>query len=95
MWCRAKNSPRASRRPGWCRWRLWAQSGALPRSPCPASVPRVIADDADDDHVLACALAGNAELIVSGGKHLLRLGSEYQGIRIVTPAEAVSIVGAG
>ncbi len=33
----------------------------------PASVPRVIVDDADDDHVLACALAGNAHLIGSGG----------------------------
>jgi putative PIN family toxin of toxin-antitoxin system len=61
----------------------------------PASVPRVIADDADDDHVLACALAGNADLIVSGDKHLLRLGREYQGIRIVTAAEAVRIVRAG
>lgn len=60
----------------------------------PARVPRVIADDADDDHMLACPLAGNAELMLSGDKHLLRLGSEYQDIRILTPAEAVSIVGA-
>ena len=58
----------------------------------PASVPRVVANDADDDHVLACALAGNADLIVSGDKHLQGLGGEYQGIRIVTPADAVSIV---
>ena len=61
----------------------------------PASFPGVIADDADDDHVLACALAGNADLIVSRDQHLLRLGGEYQGIRIVTAAEAVRIVGAG
>lgn len=59
----------------------------------PASVPRVIASDADDDHVLACALAGNADLIVSGDKHLLDLGGDYQGIRIVAPAEAVQLIG--
>ena len=58
----------------------------------PVNVPRVIANDADDDHVLACALAGNADLIVSGDKHLHSLGGEYQGIRIVTPVEAVRII---
>jgi uncharacterized protein len=58
----------------------------------PINVPRVIANDADDDHVLACALAGNADLIVSGDKHLHSLGGEYQGIRIVTPAQAVKIL---
>lgn len=59
----------------------------------PASVPRVVADDADDDHVLACALAAQADLIVSGDKHLLKLGGQYQGIAIVTPAQAVPLVG--
>ena len=59
----------------------------------PAKVPRVVANDADDDHVLACALAGNADLIVSGDKHLLGLGGEYQSIRIVTPAEAIQLIG--
>lgn len=58
----------------------------------PTSVPRIITNDADDDHVLACAVAGNADLIVSGDKHLHGLGGAYQGIRIVTPAEAVGIV---
>ena len=59
----------------------------------PASVPRVIADDADDDQVLACALAGNADLIVSGDRHLLGLGGTYQGIQIATPAEAERLIG--
>jgi uncharacterized protein len=58
----------------------------------PQTVPRVIEQDADDDHVLACALAGNAELIVSGDKHLHSLGGEYQGIPIVTPAQAVQLI---
>ncbi len=58
----------------------------------PTTVPRVIKDDPDDDHVLACALSGRADLIVSGDKHLHGLGDEYQGIRIVTPAEAVKVL---
>lgn len=58
----------------------------------PTSVPRVIANDPDDDHVLACALAGNVDLIVSGDKHLHGLGGQYQGIRIMTPAEAVQLI---
>lgn len=59
----------------------------------PQVVPRVIEHDADDDHVLACALAGQADLIVSGDKHLLGLGGQYQGIRIVAPTEAVQLIG--
>ena len=59
----------------------------------PANVPHVIANDADDDHVLACALAANVDLIVSGDKHFQSLGGEYHGIRIVTPAEAVEMIG--
>jgi len=54
----------------------------------PVSVPRVVANDPDDDHVLACALAAQADLIVSGDRHLLGLGGNYQGIAIVTPAQA-------
>lgn len=55
----------------------------------PQDVPRVVEQDADDDHVIACAVAGKADLIVSGDKHLHSLGGQYQGIPIVTPAEAV------
>ena len=58
-----------------------------------AAVPRVVPDDADDDQVLACALAANTELIVSGDRHLLTLGGQYQGIPIVTPAQAVPLIG--
>ena len=35
------------------------------------------------------ALAARADLIVSGDKHLHSLGAEYNGIPIVTPAQAV------
>lgn len=58
----------------------------------PTQVPRVIAEDADDDHVLACAVSAQAELIVSGDKHLHSLNGQYQGIPIVRPAEAMDII---
>jgi len=45
--------------------------------------------DPDDDHVLACVLAAHADLIVSGDAGLLNLKA-YQGIAIVTVAEAVT-----
>lgn len=57
-----------------------------------ADVPRVILADPDDDHVLACAIAARAELIISGDRHLLDLSGNYPDIRIVSPAEAVSLL---
>jgi len=53
----------------------------------PVAVPAVVSADPDDDHVIAA----HAELIVSGDRYLLNLGS-HQGIRIVTPAEAFNLV---
>ena len=46
----------------------------------------VIADDPDDDAVLEAAVAAEADWIVSGDVHLLRLGS-FRQIRIVSPAD--------
>jgi putative PIN family toxin of toxin-antitoxin system len=54
----------------------------------PAIIEPVIRSDPDDDHVLACALAARADLIVSGDADLLDLKS-YQGIPIVGSAEAL------
>ena len=56
----------------------------------PSSVPRVVPTDPDDDHVLAAALAGQADLIASGDKRDLLPLASYQGIDIVTAREAVS-----
>lgn len=55
----------------------------------PASVPRVVDADPDDDHVIAAAVAARAALIVTGDrKHLLPIGS-HRGIAIIEPAEAL------
>ena len=42
----------------------------------------------DDDHVLACALAARAEIVVSRDPHLLNL-KHYQDIPILDPAQAL------
>jgi putative PIN family toxin of toxin-antitoxin system len=52
----------------------------------PGSIPDVIKEDPDDNHILACALAGKANLIVSKDLDLLRRKS-YEGIGIVTPID--------
>jgi uncharacterized protein len=55
----------------------------------PTDTPRVVPTDPDDDHVIAAAVAGQADLIASGDKRdLLPMGS-FQGIAIVTAREAV------
>ena len=52
---------------------------------------RVIEDDPDDDAILACALAAQADYLVSGDMHLRRLKS-YKGIQIVSPSEFHTIL---
>ena len=71
---------------------LVAYHSAMVTLVMPQQVPRVIAQDADDDQVLACAVEARAHLIVSGDQHLHSLGGNYQGVRIVTPAEAAGLL---
>lgn len=52
----------------------------------PDAVLRVIDVDPDDDRVLECAVNGKADYIVTGDRHLLKLGV-YEGIAIVTVRE--------
>jgi len=57
----------------------------------PAHIRRTVPADADDDHVLACALAARADVIVSGDAHLRNL-KHYQGMRIVAATEAMALI---
>ena len=57
----------------------------------PKTVPQIIMSDPDDDHVLACALVAQADLIVSGDTDLLTL-QEYQGIRIMDATTAMALI---
>jgi putative PIN family toxin of toxin-antitoxin system len=51
--------------------------------------------DPDDEKILECALAGEADFIVSGDKkHLLAL-QQFQGVPIVSPAEFLRRMAAG
>ncbi len=72
---------------------LMQRYGLLAKVVRPKRIGRIVPNDPDDDAVIACALAASADLIVSGDKHLLSLGGQYQGISIVTPAQAVQLVG--
>ena len=58
----------------------------------PSRTVEVVEEDPDDDRIIECALAAGARWIVSGDKHLLGL-EEYEGIRIVSAATAVEVLG--
>jgi uncharacterized protein len=51
----------------------------------PLTEVRAVPADSDDDKFVALALAGEAQYIISGDDHLLRLG-QYQGVTILKPA---------
>ena len=59
----------------------------------PHEVPRVVADDVDDDHVIAAAVAARAQWIVTGDRtHLLPLGT-HGGIAIISPRQCLDLLG--
>jgi putative PIN family toxin of toxin-antitoxin system len=53
-----------------------------------AKLDEAVCDDPDDDKFFECAIAGGANLIVSGDKHLLKI-SDYKGIKVVRPRQFV------
>lgn len=53
----------------------------------PLALPAPVSRDADDDHVLACAVAADAQLIVTRDRDLLVLGT-FRGIRNRTASAA-------
>ena len=61
----------------------------------PTTVARVVSTDPDDDHVLAAALTGAADLIASGDKRDMLPLVSYGGIAIITAREALQRIGGG
>jgi putative PIN family toxin of toxin-antitoxin system len=66
--------------------RRFIQANAV--SVIPTSIPQVVPDDPKDDAILACALEGHAQYVVTGDEHLLRL-ARYRGIQILTPRDFI------
>ena len=58
----------------------------------PRRLIRAVPDDPDDDHLIAAAIEGRAAFLVTGDRHVLALG-EYEGIRMVTPAGFLKVLG--
>ncbi len=54
-----------------------------------AALPEPVSRDPDDDKLLACALAGNVEFIVSGDNDLLTI-SGYRGVNVLSPRAFLS-----
>jgi putative PIN family toxin of toxin-antitoxin system len=63
---------------------------ALAEVVTPAPIAPVILADPDDDDVLACALAAQADWVLSGDSHLLDL-QELGRIQIVSPSRFLSL----
>jgi len=60
----------------------------------PSPLTPLLAADPADDKFLLCALAGRADCIISGDRHLKNLGS-YGGIPILPPADFLAFLHSG
>jgi uncharacterized protein len=57
----------------------------------PKQCTDVVKEDLTDNRILECAAASGSEYLVSGDKHLLKVG-QYQGVKIVTPADFIEVI---
>lgn len=60
----------------------------------PPPLPAPVCRDPDDDAVLALALAAGVDFIVSGDNDLLVLQT-FEGIPVLSPVDALLVIGAG
>lgn len=56
----------------------------------PTEMPRVVPGDIDDDKLIATALAGQADALITADRHLLAL-DPFRGIAIIRPALFVNL----
>ncbi|MBX3745871.1 MAG: putative toxin-antitoxin system toxin component, PIN family [Verrucomicrobiae bacterium] len=57
----------------------------------PLPLPAPVCRDSDDDWVLATAVAGRADVVVTGDQDLLVLG-QYAGVRILSPRQFLEML---
>ena len=50
-----------------------------------------VKEDPDDNKIIECALEGKADYIISGDKHLLKLG-KFQGIEVITTTKFLELL---
>lgn len=91
---RALGYERARKRHGFTLAQIDETVGELAKSAKVVEANEIarISTDPDDDKFLACALAGEADYIISGDKHLLRL-QQYEGVQILSPAAFLLMLG--
>lgn len=80
--------PRLRRRHGWSDERIdeYVQRLKDTATVTPGQmVVSAVPEDPDDDALIACALEGQAQYLVTGDQHLLGLG-RYEDVQVVTPA---------
>jgi len=70
---------------------LMQRYGMLARLVKPQPIERTVPNDADDDAVIATALAAQADVIVTGDSDLLTL-HPYKSIQILNAADALQLV---
>jgi putative PIN family toxin of toxin-antitoxin system len=52
----------------------------------------IVKDDPDDNIFFECAVAGGAEVIVSGDKNHVLAVKEYNGIQVLSPAQFLAVL---
>jgi len=50
-----------------------------------------VKDDPDDDKILECAVTAKCDYIISGDRHLIKLGA-YKNIKILRPADFLFLI---
>jgi putative PIN family toxin of toxin-antitoxin system len=58
----------------------------------PVTTLSIIKEDEPDNRVLECGIEGKAQYIVTGDEHHLQRLKQYQGIKILSPAQFIESV---